>query len=242
VAKKANQVFERQLQSVITRATRRAIGTRKLPEPSLPDGPHFVEILVPQHESIWLEAIDEVMKESGLEVALEIVPPVQSVMAQAYSRTGALLSIEADPDNSQAIARESREIAQKITRVNETTRKEFERHVREAIQQGSTVVELANRLEQELLPMQKRRSMTIARTELNRAFTIGSATALKESPTLTHVSVIGCTAREPGQYEYNGQPTCNYPDLPVVEIDAFLAVGFHPNHGGSLVPSAMRDP
>lgn len=237
VARTAQKVFAGQLEDVITRARRRTPGQRK---PTDEGG--FVDILVEQHEAIWMQALDEVMKESGHDVVLEIVPPVQSVMAQGYSKVGILLGQEANPDRNGTLAREAQGIASKITRINDTTRKQFETHIRDSIQQGHTVTELAQRLREDLIPMQHRRSLTIARTELSAAWTSGSATAFKESETLATVSVIGCqSAEEDNQWQYHGRSTCNYEGLPITELDAFTAVGFHPNHQGVLVPSGFRD-
>lgn len=235
VARTAQKVFAGQLESVIDRAKRRAPGMRK------PTAEDAIDILVPQHEAIWMQALDEVMKESGHDVVLEIVPPVQSVMAQGYSKVGILLGHEADPDRNGVLAREAQGIANKITRINDTTRRQFETAIRDSIEQGHTVTELAQRLRDDLLPMQHRRSLTVARTELNNAFTRGSATAFKESNTLATVSIIGCEAEEDNSPQYAGRSTCNFPNLPVTEIDAFLDVGFHVNHSGSMVPSSFRE-
>ena len=55
------------------------------------------------------------------------------------------------------------------------------------------------------------------------------------------VSVIGCEAREPNSPKFDGESTCNFADLEIERLDEFLAVGFHPNHTGVLVPSGFKD-
>lgn len=226
VAKKAVGIFRRQLNEVVRRVTLR---TTKA-----------VEIPIVQHEAMWLAAIADVFDDAGLDVQLELVPPIQSVMAQGYSKTSILLSQDADPQMHPRLARESKEIASKITRINATTRQAFERVIRQGIADGLTVTDLAKQLRERVMPMAHNRSLTIARTELNNAWTRGAAAAFQESKTLEYVSVIGCEAEEPQSPHYKGHSTCNYPDLPVSELEDFLAVGFHINHTGTIVPSGFR--
>ncbi len=235
IAKKSVELFGRQLDRVIERAQRRGPRIRK---PSAVT----VEILVPQHEAIWMQALEEVFAEQNLEIVLELVPPIQSVMAQGYSRTGILLGQDPKPDSNPYLARAAQEIARKITGINNTTRDQFRRVILREIEQGKTVPELAKILRTEVMEMSHARSLTIARTETNGAYTRGAAQSMKECDTLTHVSIIGCQQDQNHiQPIYNGRGTCNYPNLPVHEIDAFLQVGFHPNHQGQMVPAGMRE-
>src|SRR5437588_11165492 len=104
-----------------------------------------------------------------------------------------------------------------------------------------SVSETAGLLERELPPIFGNRALTIARTELNSAWSLGAANSFLQSETLTHISVIGCEAREPRSPHFLGESTCIYPDLPVHQLDEFLAIGFHPNHTGNLVPSRFRN-
>lgn len=234
IARTSAEIFRRQLDQVIRIAQSRAPRVRKPAD-------QIVEILLPSHRSIWMQAIEEVFAEQSIEATLELVPPIQSVMAQGYSRTSILLGQEADPERNPAISRQAQEIARKITRIDETTREKFRRVIDREIEQGQTIPELAKILRTEVMDMTHARSMTIARTETNGAFTRGSAQAFKESETLTHVSVIGCTDRETdNQWQYRGESTCGIQNVSVTEIDALLAVGWHPNHQGTLVPSGFR--
>ena len=78
------------------------------------------------------------------------------------------------------------------------------------------------------------RLTTIARTEGGRAVDEGLKETLKNSGTVSHCSVVGCMSIEPKIPTYNGIPTCNIQDVPVIDVDA---VEFHINHTGLWVPS-----
>jgi hypothetical protein len=237
VARKADEIFRRQLREVIAIATGTA--GRSAREFSAKTE---LEIMFPSHEALWMQAINRVFEREGLDIITEMTPPIQSVMAQGYSRTSLLLGDEVGLSAANAaIAREARGLAAKITRINVTTRNLFERVIRSAIEEGQTVAETARTLSEKLPAYNASRQMTIARTELSAAWTQGSARSFKESSTVTQVSIIGCQEREPNSPQWNGQSTCNYEDLPVTDIDAFLDVGFHPNHTGTMVPTGFRD-
>jgi hypothetical protein len=233
VAGKAVSILRGQINEVIRIASSRAPGTRKPGDSTL--------TLVAQHEAIWLQAIDEVFRDAGLKVQLELVPPIQSVMAQGYSKTGFLLAQPANAEVSQQIASKARDVAAKITRINQTTKDQIERVVRQGVADGITVPDVSQRLRDHMGPITHSRSLTIARTELSNAWAQGSAAAFKESNTLEIMDVIGCEAREDGPFQYKGESTCNYTGLPKTELDAFMAVGWHPNHTGTLVPAGFRD-
>lgn len=195
----------------------------------------------PQDESLWLQAIEEVFQEHKLDLVLDLTPPIQSVMSQGYSKTSAVLGQEAHPEQNVRIIQRSREIADRVTKIDETTRTQIRREVENAAKEGLTVPETARKIRDRAPEINHPRSVTIARTELARAWSDGSAAAYLESTTLTHVSILGCDAREPNSPQWNGQSTCGYENLPVQDLPAFLEVGFHPNHGGTICPSGWRD-
>lgn len=225
IARTANAIFKRQLDKVISRATKSAKNS-------------FLDILGLPQEGVWAQALNDVFAEEGIAATAELIPPVQSVMGQAYSRTGILLGQEADPAYSMTIAKESREIAQRIVGINDTTRQTFQRTINGAIRDGLSVTETAQRLRETLPAFNRNRINTIARTETNNAWTKGSVATFQESPTLSHVSVIGCEAREPSSPQYRGESTCNIQDVPVQDANT---LEFHPNHTGTMVPSQFRD-
>jgi hypothetical protein len=230
LARTSRDLFRRQLAAVVRHAT-----TNKAAKADL-----VVDLEFPQHEGLWLEAIESVFRGANLEIVTEVMPSVQSVMAKGYGTVSELLGHTAI-DNNAEIARKARTIATKVTAINDTTKDNIINSVRRSIAGGLNVSETAAALERDVVPIFGNRALTVARTELNNAWTEGAATAFKASETLTHLSVIGCEAREPNSPQFNGESTCNFPDLPITQLDAFLAVGFHPNHTGTLVPSGFRD-
>lgn len=236
LARASLNVFNRQLAAVIKYAT----GAEARLSQRSAKAPLTIDLEFPAHEGLWLEAIDQVFKEANLDIVTELMPPIQSVMGQGYSKVSILLGQDWQ-DNNATIAREARNIAQRVVQVNNTTKNNIANSIKDSIKAGQTVSETARQLEERVPKIFGNRALTVARTELNNAWTEGAMTAFKASETLTHISVIGCEAREPSSPQYNGQSTCNYPDLPVIEIDQFMEVGFHPNHTGNVVPSGFRD-
>lgn len=232
VAAIARSIFNRQISNIIQRVLARA-GTRSVKAES-------IVLNIEDHEALWAQAIADVLAEEGIAAQVELVPPIQSVMAQGYAKVSVLLGHEVPPDAGQRFVSRSGQIAERIGGINETTRKVIETKVRQATQEGLTINETAEKVRREMEGVSRARANTIARTELNNAWTEGAAQSFKESSTITHLSVIGCEAREAKSPHYNGQSTCNYPDLPIAEVDAFLAVGFHPNHTGTMIPSRLR--
>jgi len=233
VARSAMKVFKEQLEKIISRVYGKASEA-----PGVKDG--SVDLFFPQHEGLWAQAIDDVLKETLLKVVVEVVPPVQSVMAQGYSKVGILLGQESDPDMNPRIAREARDVALRIVRINNTTRNQMATIVRNSIAEGLTVSETAQVMREEMPKRFANRVLTIARTELNNSWTQGAAIQFQNSSVVTHVSVIGCQAREPKSPQFRGESTCNIQDVPIHEIDELMEVGWHINHTGTLVPSRFR--
>lgn len=228
LARAANEVFRRQLEKVIEIATRHV---RKDP---------MRELMLPNHEAVWQQAIEQVFRDAGVEIITHLTPPIQSVLAQGYTKTSFLLGMDVDPAWHGALASIARDIAKDITGINETTRLMFQRHITEAIRDGATVAETVKDLRETIPDINAGRQLTIARTELNHAWTKGSMVSFKESGGITHVSVVGCEAREwngPPEYFYRGEPTCNIKDVPLHDADK---LEFHPNHTGVVIPSAFR--
>ena len=189
--------------------------------------------------AVWLSAIDNAIAAHSAEA--QIVPVLQSVMAQGYARTARLVN----PAGRQAmdpaaVIKLAREASRNLAKIDETTRKQVERVVTASTQAGDTVQETARKLADYLAKSTTHRANTIARTEINRMWTLGAAEAYSDTQGLLEVSIVGCQAREPHSPHYRGQSTCNFIGLPVAELPAFLAVGFHPNHTGTLVPTRFK--
>jgi hypothetical protein len=228
VAKSSVKIFTLQINEIARRVENR-FGIRKS------------TILKIDVQAAFDQAIAEVFADTGWMTQAELMPPIQSVMAQGYDKTARLLAQEADAANSPAIARHAQEIAAKVTRVNETTRTQIRQTVERSLDRNATVADTIGDLRAAVPDLTHGRSMTIARTELNNAWTQGSAQAFRENHQITHLSVIGCEAREERSPHYHGQSTCNFDDLPIHDLDVFLSVGFHPNHTGTLIPSGFRE-
>lgn len=237
VAKIALDIFNDQLEQVIALVVGRP-GLRSVKDP--------VTIALPQNEALWARAIEAVFADRGGEISTRLMPPIQSVMGQAYSRVSVLLGQETSATVNQRIARQAREIAEKIRRIDETTKKLFRREIEQSIKDGQTVTETAQRLRDTIPQMERNRINTIARTETSNAWNKGSVAAYQDSATLTHCSVVGCESREEDRWGdpsyqpflYRGESTCNIRMVPVTDIDKLV---FHPNHTGVMVPAAFRN-
>jgi hypothetical protein len=234
MALKARNIFRDQISRLLTFTTGRDWVKHQFQDRPL------VDILFPQHEALWLQAIQNVFDDGDARIVRDLTPSVQSVMAQGYSKVNILLGQPGVPDASARIATRARGLAEKITRVNDTTRAIVARIVRESVDQGRTVTETAQEILDRTRDINDNRVMTIARTELGRAYDQGAVMSFKESSSITELSVLGCTAREPSSPHYKGQSTCAYQGLPIEELDAFMETGFHINHGGCLTPSGFR--
>lgn len=231
LAQNCKAMFKGQIQEINRRVIQWSRSTRAAKAPT------SVTLDLPQNAELWVEAMNEVFADAGLEAVATVLPPVQSVMGQAYSKTSIILGQEPD-EVSRIVTTQSRAIARRITAISGTTRKRITAKVVESIEAGLTVVETAQALEDAAPEIYGNRSLTIARTELNNAWTKGTLFAMGESRTITHVSVIGCEAREASSPKYRGESTCNIQDVPVVDADS---LSFHPNHTGNIIPSRFRN-
>ena len=201
-------------------------------------GAEEIEILFGQPEALWADALNRVFSESGFDAFATVVPPVQSVLAQGYSRTAAFLGQAADPAVNSYITARSRDIASRIVKVNDTTRKQIAKVIGDSINNGETVAETAKALREKVGRLSDSRKVTIARTELQNAYTEGSKQTFKENSTITHLSVIGCEAREARSPQFMGVSTCNIRNVRLSDVDQLV---WHPNHTGTLVPSNFRN-
>lgn len=229
LAAKASAMFKSQVNDICEIVMRRTHGRRAAK----------VTFVVDVAQT-WADAINQVLAEAKVEAVAKLMPDIQSVMAQGYSKTSVALAQE--PANiSRTVTIRSRPIAERITKIDETTRKRIVGVVQNSVANDLSVAQTVDAVKAAAPKIYGHRALTIARTELNNAWNYGTAAAFLESHTITHISVIGCEAREIRSPQYHEESTCNYPDLPVGEIEAFLEVGFHPNHTGNLIPSGFRN-
>jgi hypothetical protein len=150
------------------------------------------------------------------------------------------------PAQNTGLFTRARHIAERIVDINETTRARTETFIKRNLEIGLHPTALAEKLASEMDAFNKTRALTIARTESNRAWTQGTVEAMKEVGTVTHMSIIGCTSREEDrwdsasyqQFMYRGESTCNAQDVPIGDMDG---LNFHPNHGGTPVPSRFME-
>lgn len=229
MAIKLNRMFRRQI---------RGVNERVLEWTRAKKAPRVVDIEVDNNADLWVEAMNEVFAEAGLEAVAAVMPSVQSVMAQGYNRTSILMGQQPD-DVSRLVEIQSRGIARQITAISQTTRARIQQVVNDALQSSFSVVETAAAIESAAPQIYGNRTLTISRTELNKAWTRGAVGSMQESSTITEVSVIGCEAREARSPQYQGESTCNIQSVPIQDADK---LEFHINHTGNIVPSGFRNP
>jgi hypothetical protein len=190
-------------------------------------------------EAAWAEAIRTALgPEADVALMTDYKPTVQSVSARAASRTAIFLGASASAQASVNILRRSTVLAQQVTRINETTRHQLVAAVRRTMDEGMTIAESVRSVRETVPQIARARIPTIARTEIGRAVDEGVKEMMKASGSVSHVSVIGCTAREPSSPQWRGESTCNIQNVPIEFVDE---LEFHPNHTGAIVATGFRD-
>lgn len=200
------------------------------------------DIFAPGMESILMDALEQVLRETGVKISAEMIPPITSTLTQGYSKTSVLLGQKPARNVETILARRARGLASKITNISATTRKRFQALLNRAVRDELSIADTAKAILKRFPKIQGNRALTIARTEMNNAWHQGSIQAFKESKSLTHVSVIGCESREVElwgkpyyqEFMFRGESTCNIQDVHVADMDQ---LNFHPNHTGTIIPS-----
>lgn len=231
LARKTKAVLLSQIDAVLKRVTGRGV-----------KAPISLDIRGDDQLTIWMQAIELAVAEMGLDGVQSLVPDIQSVLAQGFSRTGELLGearLQGTPDLDARFLGMSKEIASKITRVSGSVRSTVGRTITRAVEEGLSITEVASQVRAVSDRFAGHRSLTIARTELNRAYTNGAIIQFQGSESVTHVSVIGCQEREPTSPTYRGLSTCNIKNVPVQDAHT---LEWHINHTGTLVASNFRNP
>lgn len=220
---------------VLSRLGQRSAG---VPYTKAEDRPEPVTIdidLGGANEAVWANALSDVLGEqANIRLVTHYLPVAQSIAARAYERTSIIIGEELAVDANVSILRRAQGLAKQVTKINETTRKHLAERLARGVEEGATPYEIAQAIKAEVSELATARLPTIVRTEVGRALDEGTKQAIKESSTITHVSVIGCKAREANSPQYNGGSTCNAVDVPVQDIDLLV---FHINHTGALIPS-----
>ena len=247
LARVLRRIMVAQVEEAIRRGEPRVLRVARLRGAEV-EGTKVMEVLlsVATDEDIWAKALDEVLRETGLEFALEVVPPIQSAAVQGLAKTSLAIGSDVSHVTESFTKAEVTRIGRRIVGINETTRTKFRQIIRGAIKEKLTVPETAKRLRQKMVGFTRNRINTIARTEVQSAWTRGAVQSMQASEVITHVSVIGCESREEKlwgkpsyqQFMYRGESTCNIENVPVGEANL---LNFHPNHTGVVVPSRFRD-
>lgn len=204
-----------------------------------------LDIFLEADKRIFLDVVDQVLKDSGSKIRASVIGPVRSVMDQGYSKTSILTAHKPIANNAE-LAKRALKIGDKITNVSERTRNAIIKVLDQAVQEKLSVRDTMLRIKAKIPKINDQRALTIARTELGNAWYQGAVQSFKESSTVTEVTIIGCESIEQDrwdqpsyqQYMYNGASTCNAKDIPVRDLDG---LNFHPNHTGSPVPTGFRE-
>jgi len=195
-------------------------------------------------EFIWREAIQAELEQAGFAVEAVVRHTTDQTFDLGRDFCLRTLGLE-DEGLRRSVARNSAELAQRITGINESTRDQVLKLLRDAIKESDTVVQVADKLRAGLRNWSETKVRTVARTETMLAWNEATAKAMAASGVVTHVSVLGCESREEErwgqpsyqQFMYRGESTCNIRDVPVQDAPKLR---FHPNHTGCMVPSRIR--
>lgn len=236
LAPKLDKLMRGQVERVIARFEdnlARLYGVRK----SAGGKAERLDIGVNAHAALWGQAIEQELKLAGVEVHVAVEPAWQSVASNTFEKVSIFLGAKPDARQQQALHRRvKQEIANKVTRIAETTRDRLYATVRRAVEGGRTVFETIEDIRKRIPQIASNRVPTIVRTELGRAADTGTKVAMRESGVVSHMSVVGCEAIERRSPRFDGIPTCNIQNVPV-EFEWDLE--FHINHSGAFVVSGF---
>lgn len=206
--------------------------------------PQQYEIELGSLEFLWREAIQAELEQAGLAVQTTVSNATNNTFDLGRDYCLRVLGLD-DDGLRQSVARDSLELARRITGINESTRDSVRALLQSAINSSNTVVEVADKLRTALRDWSETKVRTVARTETMLAWNEATAKTMLASGVVTHVSVIGCESREEERWRhpsyqrfmYRGESTCNIRDVPVEDAPK---LNFHPNHTGCMVPSRIR--
>lgn len=219
-------LFERQLEAVIDEGTRRL--SRK---------DTSIEITLGGSEAVWAAVLEEVLGPNAvIEVVPDYMPIAQSVIARAYDNTCSILGEAQAHDASIETQRRARLLANKVTRINETTKVRMQNVISESVAGGDSTSGVARALRDAFPDIALKRLPTIARTEVGNMLDEGVKQAVRESSVVKTMDVWGCKSREPNSPQYMGQSTCNIVGVPVHDVDK---LEFHINHTGAIIAGSF---
>lgn len=198
-----------------------------------------VRIPAAQHEALWADALAMVLDDEEAEVTVRRTAraPMQSVASAVASRTREVLGAGLAPGTERVLQRDIDEMAAEVTNINRTTRRKLRETITQGIEQGLSPFEVMQTVRMRIPQIATNRVPTIVRTELGRAADKAVIRGMRDSQVVTHVSVSGCEAIEPGIPTFRGVPTCNIKNVPIAYAGDLR---FHPNHTGAIIASGFK--
>lgn len=151
---------------------------------------------------------------------------IQKAVLDIILISGVSIAVSEYSISSNTVKQSLLRLGDKITRINEYTRKEVEKIVINGVKENFTINEIAEELQSKFIKFRGHRSRRIARTESRMAYDHGTKIAY-EKLDVKFVDVVGCTEFEPDS-------DCGKQNIAVTEM---LSSEFHPNHIGTFAPN-----
>jgi hypothetical protein len=211
-----------------------------------PDAPaqvpllHAAKVRIPATvgETFLMEALDAVFgPDENAAIMRTVSPAMNSVAADVMDKTSDLLGATLHPGSRRALHTRINEMAQEVTNINNTTRRRLAQTITNGIAEGKHPIEVIADVRKRIPQIATNRVPTIVRTEMGRAADAASVRAMRDSTVVTHVSVTGCEAIEPGIPTFRGVPTCNIKNVP---IEYAGDLRFHINHTGAIIATGFK--
>ncbi len=238
MAKALAPVMKRQVELVIDQFERNLANQHGIRKSWVPfQSKATVTIQVQAHADLWAAAIEQVMREQGAPVIAAISPAMHAAAEEIHDATSVLLGHTPHPAASRVLRTRTDDIARQVTRINTTTRTRLASTIQKGIDAGKHPFEVMAMVRKRIPEIATNRVPTIVRTEMSRVADASTIRAMRDSTVVTHVSVTGCEAVEPGIPTWNGIPTCNIRNVPIASAGDLR---FHINHTGSIVASGFK--
>ncbi len=197
-----------------------------------------VRIPASQHTGLWADALNYVFGEDAdIEVVRTVRSPMQAVADGIAEKVSTLVGGSLSSAARHTLHTQTDEIANQVTRINDTTRERLRHAITEGISAGESPFEVMERVRKRVPQIATNRVPTIVRTEMGRVADAATLRAMKDSGVVTHVSVTGCEAIEPGIPTFRGVPTCNIKNVPIAYSGD---LHFHINHTGAIIASGFK--
>ena len=196
-----------------------------------------VDLDIPVHEEIFANVIEQELDRANLNAAITLEPAIRNTVENIHDNVSVLLGSAPTQRQISALGIRTREIANKVTRINETTKQRLVNEVKYSVENNLTVFESIERIKDRMPQIATNRVPTIVRTELGRAADEAVKHSMVWAGNVTHFDVVGCESIEPNIPTLLGVPTCNIQRVP---IEYESEIEFHINHTGMIVVSSFR--